>query len=107
LHLVILETHAFSARIVELLPDDEYRLFQQHLVARPDTGRLIRGTGGLRKVRWAAKGRGKRGGARIVYYWHAPGDRLLMLLAYAKGEQDDLTPRQRTLLRKIVETEYP
>jgi hypothetical protein len=90
-----------------LLSDDEYRLLQQALVAHPDAGRLIRGTGGLRKLRWAAKGRGKRGGARIVYYWHAPGDRLLMLLAYAKGEQDDLTPRQRAVLRKIVETEYP
>ncbi len=107
MHVVILETHAFTARILELLSDDEYRLLQQELVARPDAGRLIRGTGGLRKVRWATKGRGKRGGARIVYYWHAPGDRLLMLLAYAKGEQDDLTPRQRALLRKIVETEYP
>ena len=105
--MVIFETHAFTASIVELLSDDEYRLLQQDLVARPDTGRLIRGTGGLRKLRWAAKGRGKRGGARIIYYWHAPGDRLLMLLAYAKGEQDDLTPRQRAVLRKIVETEYP
>ena len=105
--MVILETHGFTARILELLPDDEYRLLQQALVVRPDAGRLIRGTGGLRKVRWAAKGRGKRGGARIVYYWHAPGDRLLMLLAYAKGEQDDLTARRRALLRKIVETEYP
>ena len=105
--MVILETHAFTTRILGLLSDDEYRLLQQDLVARPDAGRLIRGTGGLRKVRWATKGRGKRGGARIVYYWHAAGDRLLMLLAYAKGEQDDLTPRQRAVLRKIVETEYP
>ena len=105
--MVILETHAFTARILELLSDDEYRLLQQALVARPDAGRLIRGTGGLRKVRCAAKGHGKRGGARIVYYWHAPGDRLLMLLAYAKGEQGDLTPRQRAILRKIVDREYP
>ena len=105
--MVILETHAFTARILELLSDDEYRLLQQALVARPDAGRLIRGTGGLRELRWAAKGRGKRGGARVVYYWHTPGDRLLMLLAYAKSEQDDLTPRQRAALRKIVETEYP
>jgi len=92
---------------LELLSDDEYRLLQQALVARPDAGRLIRGTGGLRKLRWAAKGRSKRGGARIVYYWHVPGERLLMLLAYAKGKQDDLTPRQRAVLRTIVETEYP
>jgi hypothetical protein len=49
----------------------------------------------------------KRGGVRVIYYWHVPGDRLLMLLAYAKSEQDDLTPRQRVMLRKIIEAEYP
>jgi mRNA-degrading endonuclease RelE of RelBE toxin-antitoxin system len=105
--VVILETHAFTAAILELLSDEEYRLLQQALVARPDAGRLIRGSGGLRKIRWAAKGRGKRGGVRVIYYWHVPGDRLLMLLAYAKSEQDDLTPRQRVMLRKIIEAEYP
>jgi mRNA-degrading endonuclease RelE of RelBE toxin-antitoxin system len=105
--VVILETHAFTAGILELLSDDEYRLLQAALVARPDGGHLIRGTGGLRKVRWAAKGRGKRGGVRIIYYWHVPGDQILMLVAYAKSEQDDLTPRQRAMLRKIIEAEYP
>ena len=105
--MVILETHAFTAAILELLSDEEYRLLQQALVARPDAGRLIRGSGGLRKIRWAAKGRGKRGGVRVIYYWHVPGDRLLMLLAYAKSEQDDLTPRQRVMLRKIIDAEYP
>ena len=105
--MVILETHAFTAAILELLSDEEYRLLQQALVARPDAGRLMRGSGGLRKIRWAAKGRGKRGGVRVIYYWHVPGDRLLMLLAYAKSEQDDLTPRQRVMLRKIIEAEYP
>jgi mRNA-degrading endonuclease RelE of RelBE toxin-antitoxin system len=105
--VVILETHAFTAAILELLSDEEYRLLQQALVARPDAGRLIRGSGGLRKIRWAAKGRGKRGGVRVIYYWHVPGDRLLMLLAYAKSERDDLTPRQRVMLRKIIEAEYP
>ena len=105
--MVILETHAFTTAILELLSDEEYRLLQQALVARPDAGRLMRGSGGLRKIRWAAKGRGKRGGVRVIYYWHVPGDRLLMLLAYAKSERDDLTPRQRVMLRKIIEAEYP
>jgi hypothetical protein len=105
--VVILETHVFTAHILQLLADDEYRLLQEELVARPDAGRLIRGAGGLRKVRWAAKGHGKRGGIRVIYYWHVAEDQLLMLLAYAKNEQDDLTPRQRAVLRKIIETEYP
>lgn len=54
-----------------------------------------------------AGGRGKRGGIRVIYYWHAATEQLLMLLAYPKNEQDDLTPRQRTALRKIIESEYP
>jgi mRNA-degrading endonuclease RelE of RelBE toxin-antitoxin system len=105
--VVTVETHVFTARISALLSDDEYALLQEELVARPGAGSLIRGTGGLRKIRWMGKGRGKRGGVRIIYYWHVPGDRLLMLLAYAKSEQDDLTPRQRAMLRRIIETEYP
>lgn len=105
--MVILETHAFTRRIVELLPDAEYAELQADLLARPDAGRLMRGTGGLRKLRWAAKGHGKKGGVRVIYYWHVPGDRLLMLLVYPKNEQDDLSERQRRALRKIVEDEYP
>jgi mRNA-degrading endonuclease RelE of RelBE toxin-antitoxin system len=58
-------------------------------------------------VRWSAGGRGKRGGIRVIYYWHVATEELLMLLAYPKNEQDDLTPRQRAALRKIIEPEYP
>jgi mRNA-degrading endonuclease RelE of RelBE toxin-antitoxin system len=58
-------------------------------------------------MRWRAGGRGKRGGIRVIYYWHVPSDRLVMLLAYPKSEQDDLTPAQRAVLRKVVESEYP
>jgi hypothetical protein len=105
--VVILETHAFTKRIVELLSDEEYADLQAALVAHPDAGRLIRGTGGFRKIRWAAKGHGKRGGVRAIYYWHVFGDQLMMLCVYPKGEQDDLTERQRRMLRRIVEDEYP
>ncbi len=105
--MLILETHAFTRRIVELLSDEHYAQLQADLVDRPDAGRLIRGTGGLRKIRWAAKGHGKRGGVRGIYYWYVRGEQLLMLLVYPKDEQDDLSERQRRILRKIVEDEYP
>jgi hypothetical protein len=105
--VVILETHAFTRRIIELLPDEEYARLQSELVARPDVGRVIRGTGGLRKIRWAAKGHGKRGGVRAIYYWYVRGEQLLMLLVYPKGEQENLTERQRRALKKIIEDEYP
>jgi hypothetical protein len=106
-HVLIVETKAFTARITGLLSDDEYRDLQLELVQRPETGDIIRGAGGLRKLRWSLPGRGKRGGARVIYFWHPPSETLLMLFVYPKNERDDLTASQRQLLRKIVEEEYP
>lgn len=104
--MIIVETKVFTARIVGLFSDEEYRSLQLELVERPTAGSVIPGTGGLRKLRWAASGRGKRGGARIIYFWHAASERIVMLLAYAKNESDDLNAAQRKILRKMIETEY-
>lgn len=90
-----------------MLDDDEYRRLQVALVLRPDIGDLIQGSGGLRKVRWKSKGRGKRGGVRAIYYWAVKKDRILMLTIYSKSEMDDLSAEQLKVLRKIVEEEYP
>jgi mRNA-degrading endonuclease RelE of RelBE toxin-antitoxin system len=103
----IIETSIFTRRVVELLSDDDYRELQSMLVIRPDAGPVIPGSGGLRKLRWAASGRGKRGGARIIYYWFTSQEHLLMLYIYPKNEQDNLTPDQLKALKKIVEREYP
>ena len=73
---------------------------------RPDLGPIIEGSGGLRKVRWARPGRGKRSGVRVIYYWAVNQNRLLMLLIYAKSERDDLSHEQLQILRKVVEAEY-
>jgi hypothetical protein len=105
--VIIVETRVFTARIIELLSDDEYRELQRDLVERPTIGRVIPGTGGLRKLRWASSGRGKRGGARVIYFWHPASSTLLMLFVYPKNERENLTPAQCQALRKIVETEYP
>ena len=78
--MVIIETSVFTRQVQNLLNDNEYRRLQIALVQRPDLGDVIIGSGGLRKVRWGAQGRGKRGGARIIYYWAVKQDRLLMLL---------------------------
>jgi mRNA-degrading endonuclease RelE of RelBE toxin-antitoxin system len=67
--MVVIETIVFTRRVTELLPDNEYRLLQATLVDRPDAGPIIPGGAGLRKIRWSASGHGKRGGARIIYYW--------------------------------------
>ncbi len=103
--MVIVETRGFTTRIHDLLSDDEYRLLE--LVRRPEAGQIIPGTGGLRKLRWVASGHGKRGGARVIYFWHVRSQHLLMLFLYPKSERSDLTAAQRRALRKIVETEYP
>lgn len=67
--MVIVETSVFTKRVLKLLLDDEYRELQSELVDRPNAGAVIPGSGGIRKLRWSASGRGKRGGARIIYYW--------------------------------------
>jgi mRNA-degrading endonuclease RelE of RelBE toxin-antitoxin system len=105
--VVIVETRPFSARLRTLLDDDQYRRLQILLAGRPDEGDVIPGTGGLRKLRWSGSGRGKRGGIRVIYFWHQRTARILMLLAYAKNERDDLTPSQKRALRHVIETEYP
>ena len=73
------------------------------LSVHPEAGDVIRGTGGIRKIRWAMPGRGKRGGSRVVYYWLTARDHIYLLTVYAKGVKDDLTPAEREAWRKAVE----
>jgi len=104
--VVVIETSVFTRQLRALLPDEEYRKLQAALVGKPTLGPLIRGSGGLRKLRWALPGRGKRGGVRVIYFWAARQDQLFMLLMYPKSDQDDLSPSHLKLLRKLVEEEY-
>jgi hypothetical protein len=105
--MVINETPIFTKRIQELIPEEEYRLLQVHSVNRPDAGKVMPGSGGLRKLRWSAGGHGKRGGIRVIYYWFLPRDMILLLYAYPKAKQDDLTTTQLRQLKRVVEEEYP
>ena len=91
-------TPTFTRRVIALLDDDAYAALQQHLIQHPDAGDLIRGSGGFRKLRWSAPGRGKRGGVRVIYYWWNAEHLISMVLIYAKDEQDNLTPDH---LRKL------
>lgn len=101
----IVETPIFTRRVNEILSDDEYRLIQNALVLRPDLGKIIQGSGGLRKLRWSGSGRGKRGGSRVIYYWFKGRDTILMLFIYKKKERDELSKEQLNILRELVERE--
>lgn len=105
--MVIIETSIFTKRVLKLLTRDEYRQLQTELANRPGAAPVIKGSGGLRKARWFVKGRGKRGGVRVIYYWAVQKEQLLMLLIYSKTKQDDLSPEQLKTLRYIMEEEYP
>jgi len=105
---------AYSQRMifVELTPfvrfreehwsDEDLRALQQFLLISPDAGDVIRGTHGLRKLRWSVPGRGKRGGARVIYYWQVRGSRIYLIYAYLKNESDDLTPQQLRMLAELM-----
>lgn len=101
----IIETSIFTKRLKTLLPDEEYRSLQNAIILNPVKGKIIRGSGGLRKMRWSLPGKGKSGGVRIIYYWVKPKEAILMLLIYAKNEQDDLSSEQLKILKSLVEKE--
>ncbi len=100
--VVFVETPIFTRRIGNYLNDNEYGRLQSFLADYPDSGRIIRGSGGMRKLRWAGGGRGKRGGLRVIYFWWVARDRISMLMVYPKDEQDDLTPDQLKLLKRQI-----
>ena len=100
--MIFIETSIFTRLVQELLSDDEYRELQSALIQRPDLGAIIQGSGGLRKARWSLPGRGKSGGARVIYYLVSQ-EKILMVFIYPKGKQDDLTAEQLKRLRKIIE----
>ena len=100
------ETPVFTRRVKDLLPDEDYRTLQVALLLRPEQGPLIRGAGGLRKVRWAPRGVGKRGGVRVIYYRRPDEQVVYMLFAYAKTDQEDPTPDQLRVLARIVREEF-
>lgn len=104
--MVFVETPIFTEAVLETLSDDEYRSLQISLILRPSQGAIMRGTGGVRKVRWRAAGRGKRGGVRVIYFWDEAREKIYLLLVYAKADQDDLTPQQLKIVKRLVREEF-
>ena len=90
-------------RTAEHLLSDEEQASLDHLLAdRPDAGSIVRGAGGIRKLRVRSTGRGKRGGARVIYFYHGAKERVYLILAYSKSVKDDLSGREKQQFRKLT-----
>lgn len=100
-----IEARVFTARYRYFMDEEDYRELQNTLMADPDKGAVMPGCGGLRKLRWAAarRGKGKRGGCRVIYVHVPAGDCVYLLTIYGKDEQDDLTAEQRKRLKALAE----
>jgi hypothetical protein len=101
--MLFVETPYFTKFCEAHCTDDELRQLQQLLMRHPDAGDLIRGGKGLRKLRWALPGRGKRGGARVIYFWLSAAGTTYLLYAYAKNDQANLKVAQLKLLVEWIE----
>jgi hypothetical protein len=101
-----IETSTFTRRVTALLSDEDYGEFQSPLASNPGLGDPIEGGGGIRKIRVAVGSRGKRRGARVIYYRAVRKDWILLLYVYAKNVSADLTPWQVAQLAKVVKEEF-
>lgn len=101
--MVFVETSLFSKLLGDYLREDEYRLLQNHLIEYPDAGDVIRGSGGVRKVRWASGGKGKSGGVRVIYYWAKVDEQTFFLTLYGKGEKENLSAADLKRVVKLLE----
>jgi mRNA-degrading endonuclease RelE of RelBE toxin-antitoxin system len=104
---VFVELPPFEQHRSEYLDDTTYSDFQQELMKNPEAGDVIQGTGGLRKVRFkdSSRGKGKRGGIRVIYYWWSGEKEFLLFTVYGKDEVTDLTPKQRQALAVLLKKE--
>ena len=100
--MVFVELTPFIAFREEYWTDEDLRALQNFLLLAPDAGDLIRGGAGLRKLRWSAQGRGKRGGARVICYWRAHRDHIYLIYGYVKSRSEDLTAPQIKVLQQLM-----
>jgi mRNA-degrading endonuclease RelE of RelBE toxin-antitoxin system len=104
---VFVELPAFERHRADYLDDDAFRRFENLLMKNPTAGDPIPDTGGLRKLRFAdvRRGKGKRGGLRVIYYWWVVGSQFWLFTLYDKDEMADLTPKQRKALKGMIKAE--
>lgn len=101
-----IELPPFERHRQEYLDDDDFKALQDELMQNPEAGDVIAGTGGLRKLRFADKkrGKGKRGGLRVIYYWRVSADQFWLFTLYNKNEASDLSADERKILADLLKT---
>ena len=100
--ITVAETVTFQRKSVRLLSEPERSELIAYLSVRPHAGVLIKGTGGIRKLRWARAGRGKRGGLRVIYYFHSDEMPLYLLSLFGKNEKANLSMEEKAVLSRLV-----
>jgi hypothetical protein len=100
--ITIAETPLFVRQAANVWDADEHTEFVNFIAANPEAGDVIPETGGVRKVRWGRSGTGKRGGARVIYFYHNASRPLYLLMVYAKAQREDLTPDEKKMVRKLA-----
>jgi mRNA-degrading endonuclease RelE of RelBE toxin-antitoxin system len=102
-----MEAPAFTRYVSEYLADEEYRQLQNRLANNPELGDVMPGTGGFRKLRWGDpnRGKGRRGGLRIIYYYFLADQQVWLMTLYNKDEASDLSPREKKALKGALENE--
>ena len=98
----IVELPEFIRTAQGLFSEEEKRSLINYLATHPQSGDLIRGTGGIRKLRWATQGKGKSSGARVIYYYHNETIPLFLLTAFGKNEKANISPAERNDLAKLI-----
>jgi hypothetical protein len=100
--MTVVETARFLRDTKPLIADSERQELVAFVDANPEAGEIIPDTGGIRKIRWALAGRGKRGGARVIYYYHNERLPLFLLAAYGKNEKANLSKAERNAMKRLI-----
>ena len=99
----VVEMPPFIRQTDKIWSDEERQAFVDHIARNPEAGDIIPGTGGIRKIRWMRKGMGKRGGARVIYFYHHMDAPLYLIAAYAKAKQEDVSPDEKKVITALAE----
>jgi hypothetical protein len=100
--LTVVETPTFLRQSERIWTDEERAELVDHMARNPESGVVIPDTNGVRKMRWSRQGSGKRGGTRVIYFYHRPDAPLYLLLAYAKAQREDMTQDEKRAVAELA-----